>query len=298
LDQVEEIRNQVQRTLIHKSAEPEREMSALRNELMETIDQWERKSISEIQKVAEEARNELRKYTTERWTAMKLRLEQLTNELQQGRKKNDFIETDLRAWEEKLNQLQKELINPPDVMVREDYTKLISKIRVHLFDPEEVFERSSGNADFEENGKVVYVKNGRDPYTEVRGKHGYTNGHHTLSLKVEQLNGWFFIGVISESTPLQIHSYTSRSCYGWYNGEGFMYAGGVNIGGPSNDVAQNDTIDLVIDCDERVIRLINERINQTLELEVDIQKCPFPWQLHLNLNLAPTRIRLISSTKS
>jgi hypothetical protein len=194
--------------------------------------------------------------------------------------------------------LREELINPPKLVVREDYTKLISKIRVYLIDTEEVFERSSGNADFEENGKVVYVKNNSDIYTEVRGKCEYTTGQHTLCLKVEQLTGWILFGIISKSTALQIHSYASPSCYGWYNGQEFVYAGGQNIGGQGTDVVQNDTIHLVIDCDNRLIRLTNERTNQTLELQVDIQTCPFPWQLHLNLNVAPTRIRIISSTKS
>jgi len=293
LNQVEEIRDLVQGMLTHEPIKSRQDMNALHNELMKTIDDWEQKSISEIQKVAAEARNELVQYTTGRFTNMKLKLEQINNELQQARQKNDFIETDLREWENKLKKMKEELINPPNVVVREDYTKLIPKIRVNLLDTQEAFERSSGNADFEEKGKVVYLKNDSNIYTEVRGKFEYTTGQHTLCLKVEQLNGWILFGIISKSTPLQIHSYTSSSCYGWYNSEDFVYAGGENIGGQGSDIVQNDTIHLVIDCDERVIRLKNERTEQMLELQVDTQKCPFPWQLHLNLNAAPTRIRLI-----
>jgi hypothetical protein len=297
-NQVEEIRDHVQNILVNESMKPRPDVNNLCDELTKTIDDWERKSINEIQNVAEEARNNLMQYTTGRLSNIKLKLEQLTNELQQGRKNNDFIETDLRDWEDKLNQLKEEIINPPNVVVREDFTKLISKLRVSLLDRQEIFERSSGNADFEDNGKVVYVKNGPDIYTEVRGKCEYTTGQHTLSLKVEELNGWILFGIISQSTPLNIHSYASPSCYGWYNGEDFVYEGGKIVCGPSNNALRNDTIHLVIDCDGRVIRLTNERMNQTLELQVDIQKCPFPWQLHLNLNSAPTRIRIISSTKS
>ena len=148
-----------------------------------------------------------------------------------GRENNDFIETDLLAWTKKLNQLKEELIIPPTVVVHEGFDKLISNIRVYALNGEEVFERSSGNIDFNENGKVVCVKNNSDVYTEVRGRCEYSTGQHTISLKAEELHGWILIGIITKSAPLQIHSYTSPSCYGWYNGQAFVYAGGENVGG-------------------------------------------------------------------
>jgi hypothetical protein len=298
LNHVEDIRDEVRKILIDEFTKPRMDVNDLHVALNKKIDDWERKSVNEIQKVAEEARHELAKYTTERLSNTKLRLEQLTNELQQARVNNDFIETDLLAWKNKLNQFKEELINPPEVLVREGINKLISNIRVYVLNGEEVFERSSGNVDFNEHEKVVCVKDNADVYTEVRGRYEYSTGKHTVSLKVEELTGWILFGIISKSTPLQIHSYISPSCYGWYNGQEFVYAGGENIGGQGTDVIKNDIIHLVIDCDKRLIQLINERINRTLELQVDLQKCPFPWQLHLNLNLAPTRIRIISSTKS
>jgi hypothetical protein len=296
LNRVEDIRDEVRKILIDEFTNPRVDPNELHVGLTKTIDDWERKSINEIQKVAEEARQELVKYTTGRLSNMKLRLEQLTNELQQGRENHDFIETDLLAWRKKLNELKEELIDPPEVVVREGCDKLISNVCVYLLG-EELFERSSGNADFIDNNKVVCVKNNSHMYTEVRGGGEYSTGQHTIFLKIEELNGWILFGIISKSTPLQIHSYASSSCYGWYNGQDFVYAGGENISGHGIDVVKNDTIQLILDCDKRLIRLINERTNQTLELPVDLQKCPFPWQLHLNLNLIPTRIRIISSTK-
>ncbi|CAF1314502.1 unnamed protein product [Rotaria sordida] len=145
-----------------------------------------------------------------------------------------------------------------------------------------------------QSGKVVVVQDGPYNYTEVRGKNEYTTGHRTLCFKIEQLNGWSLFGIISKSSPLQEHSYSSPSCYGWYNGDYFVYRNGQSVGGQGHDAVENDIVNLTIDCDHRLIRLINERTNRTLELLVDIDKCPFPWQLHLNLNLAPTRIRILS----
>jgi hypothetical protein len=283
MDQVDDTRNLVQKILAQEMVEPRHDLKTLHDELTHKIDVWERESISKIQKVAKDTRNDLFQYTIGRLTNAKLKLQQLTD-----------VETDLREWDDKLNKLKEELITPPNVVVREDYTKLISNICVNYFGTKEVFDRSSGNTVFEENGKVVYVNNGPDIYTEVRGHGAYSTGKHTVSLKIEQLDGWILFGIITQSSPLQIHSYVSPSCYGWYNSAGCVYAAGKNIGGRGCDAVQNDTVHLVIDCDNRLIRLTNERTNLPLELPIDIEKCPFPWQLHLNLNLAPTRIRILS----
>lgn len=298
LDEVDKIRNLAQKALVQESFEPQRNMNALYDELVGKIDKWERESISVIQKLAEEARNELTQLTTGRLLKMQGRLEQIANEVQEARKNNDFIETDIRNWEKKLNEFKDEIQNPPMITVREDYAKIIPKIRVGHINNQEAFERSSGNVEFEENGQVVYLKNAADIYTEVRGQREYTTGQHTISLNIEQVSGWILFGIISKSSPLQVHSYIAESCYGWYNGEDFNYAAGQVIAGPGNNVIEHDTVQLIIDCDERVIRFINERIKQTLEMQVDITKCPFPWQLHLNLNQPPTRIRLFSSLDS
>ena len=297
LTEVEDIRDSVQTILTEQSNDPRVGAKSLCDQLTQTVNDWEEQSIRKIHRVAEEIRNDVVRKTTGRLSQMQLKLQQLSDELQQSRTNEDFIEHDLIAWKDKLNQLKEQLINPPTVIVREDYTKIIPNIGVHLLYSQEVFESSSGNADFDENGQVVYLKNGQDIYTEVRGRCEYTSGRYTISMKVEELNGWILFGIISQSTPLQIHSYSSPSCYGWYNNHDFNYAAGQIISGQGNDVIQNDLVQLFIDCDAQVIRLINERANRILELKVDIEKCPFPWKLHLNLNLAPTRIRILSSAQ-
>ncbi|CAF1316341.1 unnamed protein product [Rotaria sordida] len=269
-------------------------MKVLQDELIKKIDIWEHESIAKIKRIADETRNELIQHTTGYLSYKKLKLEKLTNELRQGRQNIDFVETDLREWIDKLNQLKEEIINPAKVVVRDACIPLITKIHVDVFETFELFERTSGKTIFEESGKVVVVQDGPYNYTEVRGKNEYTTGHRTLCFKIEQLNGWSLFGIISKSSPLQEHSYSSPSCYGWYNGDYFVYRNGQSVGGQGHDAVENDIVNLTIDCDHRLIRLINERTNRTLELLVDIDKCPFPWQLHLNLNLAPTRIRILS----
>ncbi|CAF0996506.1 unnamed protein product [Adineta ricciae] len=295
LDAIEHSRNLLQSTFQQTMAESLPNAKALHEELTKKIDMWEEASVEKIRKAAADARNDLFQLTINRGTKIQSKLEELTQQIQHARQKSNFLETDVREWTKKLEDLKEQLIKVPAVTVCEDYTKLISKISVSGFHGSEIFGQSTGNAGFEDNGKVVYVKNGNDLYTEVRGQCEYSSGLHTIFLRVEEYAHWILFGIISKSTPLQIHSYASPSCYGWYNGVDFVYAAGVCIGGQGIDVIANDRVQLTIDCDNRLIRLINKRSGRTLELAVDIEKCPFPWQLHLNLNAQPTRVRIVSS---
>ncbi len=95
---------------------------------------------------------------------------------------------------------------------------------------------------------------------------------------------------------MQINSYQSPSSYGWSNRSQIFGAGLTGLTGreQNGDAAQNDIIMLVIDCEQRKIELKNERSNRIMELPVDINKCPFPWQLHLNLHEANTRVRILN----
>lgn len=294
LNEVEKARDSIQEVLTKKSTESQQHLKNLRDELTKKIDQWENDSILKIKAVAQETRDALTKHTINHLTHKKLELDELTNELRLGGENLDFIETDLRTWMDRLNKLKDEITKPGKIAVRESSLPLINKIHLDIVEAFEVFERTSGKAIFEDNGRVVVVQESSVYYSEVRGKNEYTTGRHTLVFKLEKLNGWNLFGIISKRDPLQEHSYNSPSCYGWYNGDQFVYRNGENVGGQGHDAIENDVIKLVIDCDQRSIQLTNERTNRTIELFVDINKCPFPWQLHLNLNLPPTRIRILS----
>ncbi|CAF4039328.1 unnamed protein product [Rotaria sp. Silwood1] len=265
--------------------------------LVKRIDQWEEESIAKIRQVAEETRNTLVKITSQQTNGLRSKLKELTDELLQSRQRDDFVETDVNQWKEKMTKLENKLINPPFCDVVNDSIALINKIRIDDL-CNDMFERTSGNTIFEENGRVV-VKDNSNSQTEVRGKNEYTSGRHTLCFQIEKLsnNGWIFFGIISKSESIRPNSYNSASSYGWQN-QNHAAVGGQWIQGQGSDVAENDKIKLLFDCDNRLIQLINERTNRTIELRVDINKCPFPWQLHLNLQQALTRVRILSNQNS
>ncbi|CAF1340423.1 unnamed protein product [Didymodactylos carnosus] len=168
--------------------------------------------------MAEETRSILLQHTVRHSAEVKLKLEKLTNELRQVRQSNGFIETDLREWEDKLKQLKEELVNPPNVVVREDSTMLVPKIRLDAAETTEVFERTFGNTKFEEGLKVV-LRDDSTGHTDVRAKYEYATGQQTLRFKIEKLtqNVWIFFGIISKSTPLQKNSFRSPTSHSWSN---------------------------------------------------------------------------------
>ncbi|CAF5155127.1 unnamed protein product, partial [Rotaria sp. Silwood1] len=153
--QLEEIvvaRDLIQQTLIQQMEDPQQ------HPLVKKINQWEQESIVKIRQAAEEARNRLIKTTTEYTNDLKKKLNNLSDELRQSQEDNDFIETDLQQWIQKLEELKKELHNSTTVTIQEDSTPLVSKILIGNQNTFDVFERVCGTAEIKENGCLV-VKN-------------------------------------------------------------------------------------------------------------------------------------------
>ena len=293
LDELKATSRLVQELITRSDADSLPSTHDVQGSLLTQVNEWERTSIEQIRRVADATRKEVLTHTTGRAAHVQGQLDELDGELHRARLTNNFLEMDLRVWKDTLDSFKKKLTIAPNVMLQDDATALITRIRVRDQDAMDFFERSSSNSGFDENGRVVTIQNSSDVYTEVRGHKEYTRGTHTIRFKVEKSVGWTLFGIINKSSPLQIHSYNTASCYGWYNGHDFNYAGGQVIGGQGHDAIDNDTVELILDCDQRRIRLTNERTKLALDMSVDMEKCPFPWQLHLNLNEAPTRIRIL-----
>jgi hypothetical protein len=287
-EEIEAAHNFAQQTLIQQTEDPRQ------HPLLKKIDQWEKESIDRIRQAAEEARNGLFKNTIQVTVDMKQKLKQLSDELRQARDDNDFIETDLQQWIQKVEEVKKEVLDPEIIAIRDDRTPLVYKIFVDRQDKSDVFEYVFPDSQIAENGRVA-MKGSLDAYTEIRGKNEYNTGRHTIRFQIEQLpqGKWVFFGIVSKSTPMQIASFISSSSYGWSN-RNQTYIAGLNNGEKTIEIIEKDTITLLIDCNSRKIELKNERSVRTQELPVDINKCPFPWQLHLNLHHANTHVRILN----
>lgn len=83
--------------------------------------------------------------------------------------------------------------------------------------------------------------------------------------------------------------------YGWSTNSQ-VYHNGVCQGiirNQKTEVEINDIIEFLIDCDTRKIRFKNEQKQLTYELDIDLNMCPFPWQMGLDVYHANTSLRLL-----
>jgi len=268
--------------------------------LIKQIDEWEKESIVKIQRKAKELRQQLLQLATVHLDELSKKLRHLSEKLKEGREHDSFVETDLRDWRKSLDDLKANLVSPSTFSIsRHDRNPLVQNVSVNLIGTNELFERVSDNkVRIEENGQVAIRDTSRDQ-TEIRGKNEYISGCHKIRLCIEQsADSWTFLGINSKLTPLQNHSYSSKSAYGWMNNN-YLWLNGThqsNTSASRIEMKTNDIISLIFDCDKRKISMTNERTNAKHELDVNIVQSPFPWQLHVNLLEANSRVRILPAS--
>jgi hypothetical protein len=265
--------------------------------LIKQIDEWEKESIAKIQQKAKELREQLLQPAATQINELSKRLEPLSEQLTTGRELDDFVEPDLVFWKGKLDSIKSDLVSPLKFSInQDDNAPLVRNISVILKTVNEWFDRVfDDKVRIEEDGEVV-IHNGPKGNKEIRGKIEYTSGCHQIRLRIEYAYGSsIFLGINSKSTPLQSESYSQKTAYLWH-GNNYIYSNGSAVSNGSNppiEMKKNDIITLIFDCDNLKISMINERSNAKHELTIDINNCPFPWQLHVNLSSPLERIRIL-----
>jgi hypothetical protein len=270
--------------------------------LMKQINEWKQLSVEKIHQAADSAREQLIQLINTHARKMKETLERLTEQLRKARNDDQFFETDLKEWTKKLDALKKDLVTPQTINIRYDnnITSFISKILIDKITDvsDECFEQALGNIQITNNGTII-THNQTDSYASVRGQRDYSSGEYRLRFLIENLSGnkWVFFGVVSKSAPTSPTSSIGKTAYG-FSGENNVWHDGVNtnkLNGYTSDFETNDIIELFISCDQRKIRLTNERRRGINTLDVDIAKCSFPWKLSVGLVYSPGEcIRILS----
>ncbi len=267
--------------------------------LKQKIKQWEEESIGKIHQVANDARKNLENMIEQHSIQLTEALAKIAHEIDHARKEDEYFETDIQQWTQQLYQLKNNLAKSSVCNIRQEKNAVpfISKIYIDLLH-DDAFGMTFGNVQLEDNNQVS-VHDQSDSYATVRGKGEYLYGQHRLRLKIEEYHSskWIFVGITSAEILITDNATNSPSIYGWV-GPNQVYLNGVyncGYGGYRSDAQKNDILELLIDCDEHKIRLTNERTNSSYELDVDLIKCPFPWQLNLILYFAGDRIRLLPS---
>ena len=266
--------------------------------LIEEINKWEKESIAKIQTRAKELRQELLQSTGVHIDDLSKKLRQLSEHLKNGREHDDFIETDLRLWKKTLDDLKTSLVLPATISInRCDNVALVKDISINLsVVVKELFQRVSDNkVRLDENGQVA-IRDASKECTDIRGKNEYVSGYHEIRLFIEQSTGdWLFLGINSKSVALICRSHNLKSAYGWSN-NGYSWINGSHEKNNSSNIMEmkmNDVIDLMFDCDNHKISMFNERTKTRHELAVNVDNCPFPWQLHVILYDPNSRVRIL-----
>jgi hypothetical protein len=267
--------------------------------IKQKIDTWEHQSINKIRQAANDARKDLENKIEEYSTKLTEDLTKIADELKQARREEEFLETNILEWTNQLNKLKNDLAKPPAFDIQQDQNEdsFISKIYIDV-SLNEVFERILGNIRLEDNKQVI-VHGESNSYATVRGKGEYFYGQHRLRLQIQECfsSKWIFIGIISKDVIITENSSVSPSVYGWAE-PNQVYINGVynqNLKNYRSEVQKNDILELLIDCDERKIHLTNERTHSSDELDINLNKCPFPWQLNVIMYFAGDRIRFLST---
>jgi hypothetical protein len=272
---------------------------------IQEINDWEQESVKKIQQKAAELRDELVQIKTTHIEYLSVRFQSLTEQIKKGKEEDDFIETDLRRWKKRLDDLKSNLTSPSIVILNQhDNIPLVYNMSVSflLAENNDLFDRIiDDKVRIEEDGEVVVGLNGLKGfmlYTEIRGRNNYAFGSHKIRLQIEHSSDqWTFLGINSKLTPLQKSSFLAKSAYGWCNSN-YIYSNGSYQHNKTNspiEMKKNDTISLIFDCIDHKISMLNERTNIKHELDVNINKCPFPWQLHVILRQPDSRIRILSA---
>jgi hypothetical protein len=285
--------NQLQQTFNEQSTEPDS------HPFMKRINEWEKDAIDQIQKRANELRLEVIELTAIRRGELSNKLRQMSTQLTESRQNDNYIEIDLQQWKNTLKDLQSMLDLSTMFSFEEPAnTPLLQNISLMFTVENELFEQTFDNtAQIRNNGRIVLHDTSYN-YTEIRGKNEYSSGCHKIRLHIEQsADSWTFLGINSKSTPLQKQLSGIKSAYGWTNNN-YIWLNGEcvpNMSAPRIQMKTNDVISLIFNCDKRKISMINERTNAKHELDVNIDHCPFPWQLHLNLYEANSCVRILSA---
>ncbi|CAF1531230.1 unnamed protein product [Rotaria sp. Silwood1] len=268
--------------------------------LMQKIDEWERNSIEKIRQVADDARKQLLNAIGKYTNKMTEVLGNLTQKLTKARDDDDFVETDLKDWTDKLNKIKNDWTAPQTINIQQDANEVsfIRKITINDWS-DDCLEQSAGDIRIEENGLVI-VHGPSQGHAAVRGRCQYSSGQHRFRFKIETLGAskWVFFGIKPKDAPMIPDSANTNTAYGWAGGNAVLLNGAVqsNYNGYTSDMEMNDIFELIVDCDEKKLRLINERTRSTYELNVDVTKCSFPWQLNIGLYYSNDRVRMIDQT--
>ncbi|CAF0850673.1 unnamed protein product [Adineta ricciae] len=286
--------------------------------LLESIQAWERKSISRIQEIADKTRNDLQQWIEKTKGQVQDSLKQIDEQVQSSEKTDNYTELDFTRWNKQLEELRDLLEKPSNVSIVEDEKpwsvirtiKLIEKrpsaasslLELTKADacPEKAIESHPesfvimfGPCKLSDNNQVVTHSNYRAGLSQTTGINQYSSGRHSITFRIENKgNKNIFLGIISSSHQI-ISPTFDYSVHGWWNLDHTIINGESKGGESDESLEKDDQVTLVIDCGERQIELEHHRIKRRVHLQIKHDVCPYPWKILVRLLTAGDSIRIL-----
>jgi hypothetical protein len=297
----------------HDSLQHEIIRLSLDHSSLEKIDQWEKDSIAEIQATAEKTRANLQAILVQSKDRLLKICRDTAINICSSREADDFSENDLIQWKEQLKEVQLETKSSSLVKFIQDRRSVIHLIEIasdeskndeslnnekklfislntSKFTNKEKFIGGLGPAILENGGLLVKHTGPTGNYAYIFGDVRYSYGDHTIRLKIENchLPYRIFLGCTSFQRGFTPISFLSPDIMGWFelnqvyeNGRCRSNSRKYNYN--SFMMKTNDILHITFDCDQKQIKLFNERLNTTSKLLVNTNKLPYPWRLLLAL---------------
>jgi hypothetical protein len=214
-------------------------------------------------------------------------LHDLADRLRKARIDDDYVETDLRQWTTRLQELKNDTTGiQPTITVYEDSPiTLVSKLSIASMIQQSSHDESlvkvSGNVRIDDIGRTA-SQCGSDGNSYVCGVKEYSSGKYKIRFTVNKkdMHCLTCFGIVSKTEPF---SKELSSYYGW-SSDDICYYGGKNSDNDIDNVSDmrgrtSFTIELLLDCDNRKIQYFNEQTKANRELTINLNTCPFPWKL-------------------
>ena len=293
--------------------------------ILNSIDQWEKKSIEKIRRAAQAARADIHPWLERVKVELEEPFQRLLEEVEARKKAQDFTEIDFKRWTSQLKDLRDKLEQRPFVEFADDddpQTIHLIRIMEHLSNGNGVhdtscrtdpfserslenFHGSSTTIDRERFGETFgsielsdeeHVVTYAGPWmgdASVAGRNSYSTGVHHIHFRVvEKFYTAPFFGIVTASQPLTEHMTKCPSTNGWINFDYQIINGEEEEAGRSRIIHPGDAVTLTLDCERRQILFRHLRTNRLLQLPIDTRACPFPWKCLIVLQRRGDSVRL------
>lgn len=301
-DHREELNNELEGVVQeHDSIQQQLADSTVQKTLVDKIDQWEKKSISKIRKIAEATRRDLQESIGKSKQRILSSCQEIAANLRAARKTENFSEIDLKEWEDQLKILKLALNFANSYSVVDDKRPTIYPIKIQQEKPTspsnvllqsestgETFGETLGPVALDKcNTYCTYTGFGNE-YGRVRGARKYSQGRTTIHFKVErsQSPDQLFFGIMASNADLFQRAWNGPSTVGWCGQNDTWQHGSyqeLTFRSINHHFQEGDILQLVIDCDYQLIQLCNQRTETSHAFELDTEVVPLPWQFVIGL---------------